>query len=281
MPLSAYILTGALSDMRPVKLVMMDGPQSRRSVPLSTAHKLADALSQIAAVVPRRSGIAQLSLKVYLGYHDELGGVHREANLSGQEVYESEKPPKHTVSLSDKVAELVERQPKETTECVAFWGGGSTPTASKMSLYMGRGTVVVKLLSSYLGELGSSPGGVSPWFSHLGIVLDDYTRRQVFSRISRFTPPLHPGIANYTPHFILICSQDLDLSRNDLGLAHFINAARGNSEECVVSSRWRAGKLRIGIGSDGDRTIVQLLIHGLREVLIRQHQITVYWGFVN
>ncbi|KAJ8868571.1 hypothetical protein PR048_030109 [Dryococelus australis] len=33
-------------------------PQSRRSAPLFTAHKLADALSQIAAVVPRRSGIA-------------------------------------------------------------------------------------------------------------------------------------------------------------------------------------------------------------------------------
>ncbi|KAJ8867965.1 hypothetical protein PR048_031774 [Dryococelus australis] len=41
-----------------------DRPQSRRSVPLFTAHKLADALSQISAVVPRRSGIAQMSLKV-------------------------------------------------------------------------------------------------------------------------------------------------------------------------------------------------------------------------
>ncbi|KAJ8897782.1 hypothetical protein PR048_003132 [Dryococelus australis] len=37
---------------------------SCRSVPLFTAHKLADALSQIAAVVPRRSRISQLSLKV-------------------------------------------------------------------------------------------------------------------------------------------------------------------------------------------------------------------------
>ncbi|KAJ8882379.1 hypothetical protein PR048_014186 [Dryococelus australis] len=39
-------------------------PQSRRSVPLFTAHKFAAALSQIAAVVPRRSGFSQLSLKV-------------------------------------------------------------------------------------------------------------------------------------------------------------------------------------------------------------------------
>ncbi|KAJ8877044.1 hypothetical protein PR048_021496 [Dryococelus australis] len=63
-------------------LTHASSPQSRKSVSLLTAHKLADALSQIAAVVPRRSGIAQLPLKVARDAklsalnHSPLGGPH-------------------------------------------------------------------------------------------------------------------------------------------------------------------------------------------------------------
>ncbi|KAJ8895352.1 hypothetical protein PR048_000684 [Dryococelus australis] len=66
-------------------------PQSRRLVPLFTAHKLADALSQIVAVVPRHSGIAQLSLE-----------VARDAKLSPQRpaggIFTSGRVPSRTFS---------------------------------------------------------------------------------------------------------------------------------------------------------------------------------------
>ncbi|KAJ8877062.1 hypothetical protein PR048_021514 [Dryococelus australis] len=75
-------------------LTHASSPQSRRSVPLLTAHKLSDALSQVAAVVLRRFGIAQLSLKAGSTIH------HLRWRLSPtdhgivvkQEVYRSSQP---------------------------------------------------------------------------------------------------------------------------------------------------------------------------------------------
>ncbi|KAJ8882555.1 hypothetical protein PR048_014366 [Dryococelus australis] len=59
---------------------------------------------------------------------------------------------------------------------------------------------VVRLLTSHLGEPVSIPGGVTPGFSHVGIVPDDAAGRRVFSRISR----------SHT-HITLIGSQDLNV----------------------------------------------------------------------
>ncbi|KAJ8882668.1 hypothetical protein PR048_014480, partial [Dryococelus australis] len=53
------------------------------------------------------------------------------------------------------------------------------------------------------------PGRATPGFSHVGIVLDDATGRQVFSRISCFPPPLYSDVAPFSPHFALVGSQDV------------------------------------------------------------------------
>ncbi|KAJ8879820.1 hypothetical protein PR048_020428 [Dryococelus australis] len=57
-------------------------------------------------------------------------------------------------------------------------------TGAKKS--MGRGGVVVRLLTSHQGQPGSISGGIAPGFSQLGIVRDDIAGRWVFSGISRF-----------------------------------------------------------------------------------------------
>ncbi|KAJ8888409.1 hypothetical protein PR048_007899 [Dryococelus australis] len=51
--------------------------------------------------------------------------------------------------------------------------------------------VVVRLLASHLHEPGSIPGWGAPGYSHVGIVPHDEAGMRVFSRISRFSPPLH------------------------------------------------------------------------------------------
>ncbi|KAJ8868938.1 hypothetical protein PR048_030479 [Dryococelus australis] len=56
------------------------------------------------------------------------------------------------------------------------------------------GGVVVRLLASHLGESGSSPGGVVPGFSHVGIVPDDAAGGRAFSRVSRFLRPYIPAL---------------------------------------------------------------------------------------
>ncbi|KAJ8877769.1 hypothetical protein PR048_022224 [Dryococelus australis] len=56
----------------------------------------------------------------------------------------------------------------------------------------GRGDLVVRLLASHQGELGSIPGGVYPGFLHEGIVSFDATGRRVFSGIFRFSRPSIP-----------------------------------------------------------------------------------------
>ncbi|KAJ8866861.1 hypothetical protein PR048_032722 [Dryococelus australis] len=52
----------------------------------------------------------------------------------------------------------------------------------------------INTLASHQGEPGSIPDRVTG-FSQVGIVLDDAVGRRVFSGISRFPPPLHPGAA--------------------------------------------------------------------------------------
>ncbi|KAJ8879646.1 hypothetical protein PR048_020254 [Dryococelus australis] len=67
-----------------------------------------------------------------------------------------------------------------------------------------------KLLAYHLGETGSIPGGVAPDFR---------TRESCrtmplvggFSRGSPVTPPFHSGASPYSPHFLFIGSQNLDV----------------------------------------------------------------------
>ncbi|KAJ8898321.1 hypothetical protein PR048_003681 [Dryococelus australis] len=94
--------------------------------------------------------------------------------------------------------------------------GTSRPAGRAVDRTDGRGGVVVRLLASRLGEPGSFPGGVTPGFSHVGIVLGYAAGRRVFSGISRILPPpqLHSGAAPYSPRFTLIGSQDLDAPGN-------------------------------------------------------------------
>ncbi|KAJ8869296.1 hypothetical protein PR048_030870 [Dryococelus australis] len=68
--------------------------------------------------------------------------------------------------------------------------------------------VVVRLLPSHLGQLGSISSGIAPGFSLVAIVPDDNTGLRVFSVISHFPPP-HSCTAPLTPRFTLIGSQDL------------------------------------------------------------------------
>ncbi|KAJ8874170.1 hypothetical protein PR048_025012 [Dryococelus australis] len=55
------------------------------------------------------------------------------------------------------------------------------------------GAVEVRSLASHLGEAGSIPGGITPGFSHVGIVPDDVAGPQVFSWMSRCSRPFIRG----------------------------------------------------------------------------------------
>ncbi|KAJ8875708.1 hypothetical protein PR048_023607 [Dryococelus australis] len=71
---------------------------------------------------------------------------------------------------------------------------------SNTSDIQARGCTTARLIASCHGEAGSIPGGLTPGFSHVGIVLDDAACRRVFSRYFRFPrpcipAPLHPRIA--------------------------------------------------------------------------------------
>ncbi|KAJ8887049.1 hypothetical protein PR048_013264 [Dryococelus australis] len=58
----------------------------------------------------------------------------------------------------------------------------------------GRGTVVVRLLTTHQGEPGLIPGGVTPAFSHVRIVPDNVAGRRVFRGISRFPYLCSPAL---------------------------------------------------------------------------------------
>ncbi|KAJ8874131.1 hypothetical protein PR048_024973 [Dryococelus australis] len=106
---------------------------------------------------------------------------------------------------------------------------------------------VVRLLASHQGKPDSIPGGITPRFPHVGIVPDDAAGRRVFSRISRFPPPLRSGTAPYLPRFTRVGSQDLDV-KSRLNLSSTLQveiavlcdlcdrpAPRGQHEECEVN----------------------------------------------
>ncbi|KAJ8897299.1 hypothetical protein PR048_002645 [Dryococelus australis] len=71
----------------------------------------------------------------------------------------------------------------------------------------GHGGVVVRLLPSHHGATCSISGGVTPGFSHVGIVPESLG----FLGILSFPPPLHSSAAPYPPRFNLIGSQQLSV----------------------------------------------------------------------
>ncbi|KAJ8866969.1 hypothetical protein PR048_032831 [Dryococelus australis] len=64
-----------------------------------------------------------------------------------------------------------------------------------VTINWGSGGAVARALATHHGDPGVMPGGFTPGFSHVGIVLDDAACRQVFSGYSRFPPPLHSSAA--------------------------------------------------------------------------------------
>ncbi|KAJ8883986.1 hypothetical protein PR048_015842 [Dryococelus australis] len=86
----------------------------------------------------------------------------------------------------------------------------------------GRSGVVVRLLTSHLGEPGWNPGGDAPRFSHVGIAPDDAAGRRVFSVISRFSSPS----ISMLPHTRLVSpSSDRIQRRQRLSIRYQISIA--------------------------------------------------------
>ncbi|KAJ8880823.1 hypothetical protein PR048_017294 [Dryococelus australis] len=80
-------------------------------------------------------------------------------------------------------------------------------TSSARYVARGRGDVVVRLLTSHLGEHVSIPGGVAP-----GNRAGQCRWSAGFLGDLSFPPPLRSDAAPFSPHFILIDSQDADMS---------------------------------------------------------------------
>ncbi|KAJ8876626.1 hypothetical protein PR048_021071 [Dryococelus australis] len=79
--------------------------------------------------------------------------------------------------------------------------GGGTCAA----LFWGRCGVLVRQLTSHVGEPGSILCGVSPGFSNVGTVPDHATgQRAGFLGDLPFTPPFHSGFSPYSPRFTLM-----------------------------------------------------------------------------
>ncbi|KAJ8882181.1 hypothetical protein PR048_018669 [Dryococelus australis] len=102
----------------------------------------------------------------------------------------------------------------------------STAGRNNSQSTLGRGSLVVRLLASNLGEPGSIPGGVAPEYLHVEIVPDDVAGLWVFFfREPPVSFPFHSGPAPYSPRFTLIGSQDLDVqSRRNLSTHSFIHS---------------------------------------------------------
>ncbi|KAJ8886516.1 hypothetical protein PR048_012727 [Dryococelus australis] len=99
----------------------------------------------------------------------------------------------------------------------------------------GCGGVVFRLFISHLGVLASIPGGVTPRFSHVGIVPDDATCRRVFSGISRFSH--HRISAHFSSSSQLHVQQTTDsLTRTHPTYTHSITVVKYQAK-CVRVGR--------------------------------------------
>ncbi|KAJ8867729.1 hypothetical protein PR048_031532 [Dryococelus australis] len=102
----------------------------------------------------------------------------RARNLHGLEDKRCRVPAKYSLGIQGDLSR--HRTAKEQR------GSGKVNAGS----FRCRGGLVVRLLTSLLGEPGSIPGGVTTRLTHLGIVPDNAAGRRVFSGLSRF--PLFP-----------------------------------------------------------------------------------------
>ncbi|KAJ8872668.1 hypothetical protein PR048_026279 [Dryococelus australis] len=131
----------------------------------------------------------------------------------------------------------------------------------------GRGGVAVGLLASHLGEPGSIPGGVTPKFSHVGIVTDDDAGRRVFPGDLPFLPSLHSENC-FTP----VGSQDLDVqSHPNLCTSYILRQL--DRERPVPSPSFL---VRLTFSISNELSLDETLLSGLREKCTKSSEIASY-----
>ncbi|KAJ8888741.1 hypothetical protein PR048_008233 [Dryococelus australis] len=107
----------------------------------------------------------------------------------------------------------------------------------------GHGGLLVRLLTSQIGEPGSILGGIALGFSHVQIVPDDAAGRRIFSGTSRFPRPCIPVLLH--THFTSpsSVSQDLDAKGHpnlSSSLARRASLVQGRRAESVTHGAVRA-----------------------------------------
>ncbi|KAJ8894538.1 hypothetical protein PR048_007195 [Dryococelus australis] len=205
LPLTAYILTGALGDKRPVKLVTKDGKSKRRikrqpprvrpggkkttaisyGPPFNETRLIPQktALLFLAAIISAANCVlasAQLEETAETFSFATLNPARREDSNCALKNGEEEKRYSFFV-----IEQMLSRL------CMALTLQGQYRLFTAIVLYIinrpsrGRGSVVVRLPAFHLGKPGSNLG-----FSLVEVVPDDAAGRWVFSVISRFPPAL-------------------------------------------------------------------------------------------
>ncbi|KAJ8880924.1 hypothetical protein PR048_017397 [Dryococelus australis] len=101
----------------------------------------------------------------------------------------------------------------------------------------GHGAVVVTLLASHQGEMGSIFDGVAPGFSHAGNVPDNAAGRRVFSG-SPVPPPLHHGAGPHSPRLTLIDSQNLNVKSRPNIFTHSPLADHTDTHESQIQNHY-------------------------------------------
>ncbi|KAJ8880161.1 hypothetical protein PR048_016626 [Dryococelus australis] len=145
---------------------------------------------------------------LHAGIHADVGMFNRPQSAnSRQENDLINKAKKQLATVKDPLEKL--RLLCLMRGTTGILGIGSKATSLRIT--WGRGGLVARLLASYPVEPGSIPGGFALGLSHVGMAANDATGQRVLSGISRSTPSLHSGAAPYSPHLILIGSQDLDV----------------------------------------------------------------------
>ncbi|KAJ8894623.1 hypothetical protein PR048_007287, partial [Dryococelus australis] len=95
------------------------------------------------------------------------------------------------------------------SQVVGLFQGVTCMAGTELPIY-----AVIILFASHTGEPGSTPGGVAPTFSQVGIVPDNATGRRVFSGISHLPRLCIPEMLPSSPHFALVGSKDLYVKRH-------------------------------------------------------------------
>ncbi|KAJ8865959.1 hypothetical protein PR048_033483 [Dryococelus australis] len=113
----------------------------------------------------------------------------------------------------------------------------------------GSGGAVARALASHHVDPGLIPGGFTPGFSHVGIVLDDAACRWVFSGYSSFPRPCIPALLHPRVSFHVVSGDDRLLwvpSGKSPSLGEFCLALGGIRGLGVVFGRLGVGLLWVG-----------------------------------